>query len=142
MIYELVREIRSLHCDIDKKITKNFDPRNYVNPTQFQILLYLLNNMDEEICQKDIEAETHLKKASITGTLDSLEQKGAIERIQDKNDKRKNLIVLSENALKYKDKLMERIKAVEKQATKDINEEELQQFYETVRKIKNNLKEA
>lgn len=139
MEYQLVKEIRDINCIINKEITKYSNPYKYINPTQIQIMLYLLRHMDEEICQKDIEAETHLKKASVTGTLDSLEEKGAIKRIQDETDKRKNLIVLTKRALEYKDKLINKTLEVEENALKGISEKELKQFFSTIEKIKGNL---
>lgn len=136
----ITKEIKDVDMLIGKIIAKTHDVNDYLNHTQIQILLYLVKHADEETCQKDLEAETHLKKASITGTLDSLEDKGMIIRKQSDDDKRKNVIILSEKALKIKDDLQEIFKSVNKRIKQNISDEELDQFYRVIDKIKNNLK--
>lgn len=136
----IIKEIKDVNILIGKTIAKSHDIKEYLNHTQIQILMYLVKHSDEEICQKDLEAETHLKKASITGTLDSLEEKGMIVRKQSKDDKRKNVIVLSEKASNTKNEILEIFKSVNKQIKQNITDEELNQFYNVIDKIKNNLK--
>lgn len=136
----ITKEIKDVNILIGKTIAKSHDINEYLNHTQIQILMYLVKHSDEEICQKDLEAETHLKKASITGTLDSLEEKGMIVRKQSKDDKRKNVIVLSEKASNTKNEILEIFKSVNKQIKQNITDEELNQFYNVIDKIKNNLK--
>lgn len=136
----IIKEIKDVNILIGKTIAKSHDINEYLNHTQIQILMYLVKHSDEEICQKDLEAETHLKKASITGTLDSLEEKGMIVRKQSEDDKRKNVIVLSEKASNTKNEILEIFKSVNKQIKQNITDEELNQFYNVIDKIKNNLK--
>lgn len=136
----LAKEIKDLDALINKKITKRYNPSDFLNNTQIQILLYLIKHKNEEICQKDLEIETHLKKASITGTLDSLEDKQMIVRKQSEDDKRKNIILLSEHASKIKNELSDRYKEIEKCMRNNISENELEQFYSTLEKMKQNIK--
>lgn len=136
----ITKEIKDVDMLIGKTIAKSHDVNEYLNHTQIQILLYLVKHSDEEVCQKDLEAETHLKKASITGTLDSLEDKGMIVRKESKEDKRKNVIVLSEKAANTKAEIQEVFRKVNKQISQNITKEELEQFYKVIDKIKNNLK--
>ena len=111
-----------------------------MNHTQLQILMYLTKHRDEEVCQKDLEIETHLKKASITGTLDSMEDKGIIKRIQSTEDRRKNLIVLSEKAIIEKERFEEKFKQIEEKIKYNITDEELENFYSVLDKMERNLK--
>lgn len=136
----ITKEIKDVDMLIGKAIAKSHDIEEYLNHTQIQILIYLVKHCNEEICQKDLEAETHLKKASITGTLDSLEDKGMIIRKQSDEDKRKNIIVLSEKATNIKKEILEAFKSVNKKIKQNITEEELNQFYSVIDKIKKNLK--
>lgn len=136
----LVKEIRDVAYLIGKKLTKNYDPSDHLNNTQIQILLYLVHHSNEEVCQKDLEVETHLKKASITGTLDALEDKGMIVRKQSEEDKRKNIIVLSEKAIKLKGELTEEYMQTDRIIQKNISEEELNQLFTLLEKVRNNLK--
>lgn len=113
--------------------------KGQINFTQGHILAFLLFNENKNICQKDLEIETNLKKASITGTLDSLEDKGLIERVISKTDKRKNYIVPTQKAKDARDQVEAQTVAVNEIAFNGIDEEEISQFYKTIDKIKTNL---
>lgn len=136
----ILKYIKDMHILIGEKITYENDPKAYFNHTQIQILLYLIKHKNEEVCQKDLEIETHLKKASITGTLDSLQDKGIIIRKQSEDDKRKNIILLSDKALKLKDNISEKYKEIESKIRENITEEELNQFYSVFDKMERNLR--
>lgn len=135
----LVKEIRDIDILIGKTLTKSDMPKESLNHTQMQIVFYLLRHMNEEVCQKDLEIETHLKKASITGSLDSLQDKGIILRKESEDDKRKNIIVLSEKALNIKDNIEKKFQEIETQIRNNIDDQELESFFKTIDKIKNNL---
>lgn len=140
MEYRLTKDIR----DVDKLVSKEIIGGNYhhfgLNKTQIQIIFYLLEHDGVEVCQKDLEDETHLKKASITGTLDSLEEKGIIIRTQSKIDKRKNVVELSELAIVERQKLRERIDNIEQIIQEGISEEEIRIFRDVLHKIGDNIK--
>lgn len=135
----IAKEIKEADVLISKKLMKYNNPTKYLNNTQIQILMYLIKHSSEEVCQKDLEIETHLKKASITGTLDSLQDKRMIIRKQSDNDKRKNIIVLSEEASKIRTELSERYRKIEEYMRENITEQELNTFYSVLEKIKKNI---
>ena len=137
----IARDLSQLTSMLLNRVTKYTNPMDYINFTQLGIMHYLLDNQDKEICQKDIEIQMQLKKASITGALDSLEAKHAIKRIVDKNDRRKNIIVIDKEALKYKDKISMYLNDIEKKITQGINEKELDTFCMVMEKMISNLKE-
>ena len=137
----IARDLSQLTNMLINRVTKYTNPMDYINFTQLGIMHYLLDNQDKEICQKDIEIQMQLKKASITGALDSLEAKHAIKRIVDKNDRRKNIIVIDKEALKYKDKISMYLNNIEKKITQGINEKELDTFCMVMEKMISNLKE-
>ena len=137
----LARDISRLSGLLLKKVTKFSNPMDYINMTQLGIMHYLLDNEGRNICQKDIEIQMQLKKASITGALDALERKHAIKRIVDPDDKRKNIIVIDEQAIKYREKLSTYLKNVEKEIIKDIDEKDLDIFFEVMGKMIENTKE-
>ena len=99
----------------------------------------MIRHSNVEVCQKDLEIETRLKKASITGTLDSLEEKGIIIRVQSEDDKRKNIIVLSQETLDAKDRITKRIKELDEIVRIGISDEELDVFFNVITKMKSNL---
>ena len=136
----ITKRIKDMDILIGKNIINGKKPSEYLNHTQLQILMYLTKHRDEEVCQKDLEIETHLKKASITGTLDSMEDKGIIKRIQSTEDRRKNLIVLSEKAIIEKERFEEKFKQIEERIKHNITDEELENFYSVLDKMERNLK--
>lgn len=135
-IIEKIRELNNLLC----KSIRIWEKKSTINSTQFQIVMYLIKHEDEEICQKDLENETHLKKASITGTLDSLEDKDVIVRKPSDSDKRRNVITLSEriksNVALVKDKIYE----LENILQKSVEKEEVEIFNRTLDRMINNIK--
>ena len=135
----LLKDIREIDSLISQYIREDNIFVNHLNHTQIQILLYLIRHSEEEVCQKDLEIETRLKKASITGTLDSLEEKGVIHRIQSDDDKRKNIIVLSESTKEAKDRITSKIKELDETMRKDISDEDLNIFFDVIYKMKKNL---
>lgn len=135
----LLKDIKDLEQKIGESIKNDNIFKYRLNHTQIQILMYLLKHSDEEVCQKDLENETNLKKASITGTLDSLQEKGLVQRIQSKNDKRKNIIILSDQTIEAKDRITNNMKQIKEKICVGISKEELEVFENVISKMKNNL---
>lgn len=136
-----VELIRDLFHDIRKTIViENKKPKAIKNMTQMQILFFLLSNEDKTIYQKDIGDALKLKKSSITEHLDYLEMIGAIKRIQDAKDKRKNSICLSEKAKIKKSEIDGSIQNLNTKLINGISKEELEIFEKVVKKMEENLK--
>lgn len=133
--------VRDLNCDIRKAIElENKRPRAIKNFTQMQILVFLLNNPDKTIYQKDIGEALKLRKSSITEHLDYLEMIGAIERVQDITDKRKNSIRLSEKARIRKSEIDDSIKYLNNRVIAGIDKKDLVIFEKVIKKMEENLK--
>jgi len=139
----ITKELKSIDSLIRKKIDQSrpsgIGP-NSMNMTHFQIMKLLFKNQDKEICQKDIEEEIKLKKASITGAIDTLVDRGFVERKISKDDARKRIIVLTSYAKKKENELRDTFEKINKIITRDISEKELTSFYKTLDKMKENLK--
>ena len=136
----ITKEIRILDFKIKKSIDDNAEHKEPLNRTQLQIIGYLISHPDDDdVCQKDLENETNLKKASITGALDSLERKGLIKRVACEDDKRKNHIKLTQVAIKEKEKMVDRIMAIDKQIDSLITEKERKEFIRIAKKIRKGL---
>ena len=136
----VIKEIKDIDKLIRQYVSDGRDPRRMFNLTQFQIIHYLLQHPDENVCQKDLEIETRLKKASITGAIDSLSEKGIVRRVQSEEDRRMNYIHLTEQMLEYKQNFENRINQLNDDITRDIDEKELDVFYHVLNKIKENIR--
>ena len=138
----VIKEIRDINKLIGKYISDGHDPRKIMNLTQFQIIHYLLKHADEDVCQRDLEIETNLKKASITGAIDSLVEKGLVKRVQSAEDRRVNYIRLTKQMLEYKQNFENRIAELNENIIKDIDSKELESFYHVLDKIKENIRKG
>ena len=139
MYKSIVRELGYLTRDINDYINNGNDLLSYFNMTQLKIINYILMHENENVCQKDLELETNLKKASITGCLDSLAERDLIKRVQAADDKRKNYIVLTDKATAYKNEFYQREVDLNNWIEENISKEELDTFFDVIRKIKENV---
>lgn len=136
----IAKELKDFELSISKAICIKhpFKDRS-LNATQIRIIGYLLRNQNRDVCQKELEQEMNLKKASITGSLDSLEEKGLIVRKTSDEDKRKKFVILTDEILDKKKEIENRINKVDEKITKGINDEELETFFAILDKMKKNL---
>lgn len=137
---KVLKSIRSLHKNIKDSFYEDKNIHKNINFTQYQIIMYLLKHENEEVCQKDLEAETHLNKASITASIDSLEDKEIVKRMQSPIDKRKNIITLTAKAKEKQKELEQRADELERQVLLGIDSKDLERFFVVIDKINDNLK--
>ena len=136
---KISNEIRDLQFNVKSRINKIIDPNKFVNFTQYQIIRYLMININKEVCQKDLEIETKLNKASITGALDNLEEKGLVLRKQSLEDKRKNIIAVTDKSKELIGIYETAVEEVDNKMIEGISEEELNTFLNVINKMNKNL---
>ena len=73
--------------------------------SQLDILVTLFRNCGKPLHQRDIEQRLMLKNPTVTGTLKRLEAKGYIARSQSDEDRRYNVISLTDKARRLDDDL-------------------------------------
>lgn len=137
--------------NVEKLILRNLRPEGivlkeianiYPTPTQMQIVGHILDNIDKDIYQKNLEDVLNLRRATVSGVLQTMEKKGLIERIVDEEDTRTKKIVLKAKAKDMFEKNKKKLENLEKIATKDISEEELRIFSEVINKMINNIEKS
>ncbi|MBQ1567799.1 MAG: MarR family transcriptional regulator [Erysipelotrichaceae bacterium] len=131
------KKMRKLANRINKYLEENDTTRRGLNQTQLQILNYLMCH--EKAIQKDLEAETQLKKSSITGSIDSLVEKNMVRRIKGDDDKRKNYIVPTKLAIEGRKYLEEKLATLYEKIVEGIGMEELETFVAVLDKMIDNL---
>jgi len=108
-------------------------------PTQMVIMDYILEHKDEEVLQRDLECILNLRRATVSGVLQTMEKHGLITRNLSKNDARVKVIKFNEGTKMFfgvnKDKLVE----LERVVTKNISDDELNQFMETLDIMQKNI---
>lgn len=138
----VIRQVAHLDHGIKKYIGRQNDLCNVFNLTQFQIILYLLKHQGADVCQKDLEKETHLKKASITNCIDTLVERGYVYRETAECDRRMNYIRLADKTKAYADELARSSEDLDRKIAENISEEDLEAFFRVSDIILNNIREA
>lgn len=94
VIYELLKSInKTIHREVGSKLGyKN------VNPSVMAILFFLMDG--EARTLKEISAGVGLANSTVSGIIDRLVEKGMVQRVQDKGDRRRVLISVTENTKK------------------------------------------
>ncbi len=108
-------------------------------PTQMQILKYLIEHLTEDIYQRDLEKALHLRRATISGVLKTMEKNHLIKRIITTEDARSKKIMINENAKIVFEKIYKNLLKLEKIMMDGIEEKELEMFLVTLEKMTKNL---
>ena len=139
MELKVMDSIRLLHHAIRNALDAegHKGPKKSLNHTQMRIVGYLFDH--ENVCQKDLEEEIHLKKASITGALDSLEDKGLVIRNVCEDDGRKKILTLSDKAYQIRNKIDVVMVQTQDALVKDISQDDLDTFLKVAEKMIDNL---
>ena len=120
--------------DIDEKIEQTMP-----TPIQIKIIEYILEHEGEEVYQKDLEKIFDIRRATVSGVLQTMEKNDLIQRITDVTDTRTKKIILNEKAKQILQKCKIKMDELSKNITEGISEEELENFIKIIQKMKQNL---
>ena len=135
VISNLLRSIMNKSRESIEQRVKDMD----ISPQQGRMISYIVQNEDKGLIQKDLAEVFQRRGASITSMLQGLEKKGYIERrIPENNERQKNIFVLPKGKALV-DETNEAFYAAEKELVHALNEEEVQQLTELLRKIDRSL---
>ena len=84
--YRVLYDIKSLEAllvrtFIGDMIVQNEESKNFPTPTQMQIIEYIMNVDSEDLYQRDLENVLNLRRATVSGVLQTMEKNSLIERI-------------------------------------------------------------
>lgn len=123
---------------LDQKHQKN---GLYLSQARLLIYLYYNSKNDDSIYQVDIEKHFQIRKASVTGMLDSLNKINLIKRVESTKDKRKKKILLTKDGEKKALKAIDTIKGFEDNLSSIVSEQEFIILNDSLTKINNWLME-
>lgn len=106
---------------------------------QVFLLDYLYHQGDQPVYQKDLEAVFSIRRSSVTGILNNLEQKDLIQRQSVSGDARLKRLVLTKKALELQPEISALLNQIGEAAFSGVSEQEILQFSHTVEKLKENL---
>ena len=130
-IYQYFLQNHSLTCTYQKM--------SKPTPTQIQIIEYLVRHMNDEVYQRDLENVFSLKRATISGVLQTMEKNGLISRVEDETDTRKKKILLQEKTKEIFLQGKAKIEEIEQILLQNISKEELENFWKTLNQMKKNM---
>lgn len=129
---------KEIFQNIEKQKNKNLQDLELTS-IQASVLIYLLNESDIKN-QRDIEKKFNLTNPTVNGILNRLEFKGFIKRTISQKDARNKEVHLTDKSLKLNSEMNSKAKEVEKNILNNISKDELEVFYNVVKKISENIK--
>ena len=91
--------------------------------------------------QRDLEAEFHVRRSTVTGILKGMEKKGLIQRLSVEEDARLKRIILTPQAKSLHRQVEMAVVRMEKIALRGLSKAEIEVFLEILEKMKANLQE-
>lgn len=107
--------------------------------SQLHIIIYLYQNKDEDISQRNIEKNFKLSNPTINGLLNRLETKGFIKKTISKKDARFKTIHLTTKSISMYQEILTSFNMMEQKIVKDISKEDLIIFEKVLNKILENI---
>ena len=138
LIKKIAVYINILNCSIIKYFTKELS-RNDINLTPEQYLVMDIIWDADVMSQQSIADIIQKDKNSVTKFIDSLEKKGLVYRVVNKEDRRVNNIMVSEEGKKLKTKTTEVAIKMMRNVLDNIKEEDLMAFDKVMMQIKDNI---
>ncbi len=102
---------------------------------QMGLLYYISKNDDKNIIQQDIADLMNKTKSAVLRTLDILEQKKFLKRGAMPNDRRKNVIQLTDKGWKVINKMHDKFLELDKELSKGISADEQKKCISVLLKI-------
>lgn len=110
-----------------------------ITGTHGRAVRYFYRNRDKDIFQKDFEKEFDIRRSTASNILSLMEKNGLILRESVPHDARLKKITLTQKAIDIHHRVEEAFYKMEEGISKDISDEEIEAFLNTIEKIKNNI---
>lgn len=123
---------------MEKNLNKDLEDIDLTG-MQAHVLIYLYKNRKNIINQRDIEREFELTNPTVNGILNRLENKRFIKRVVSLNDARNKEIMITDKSISLIAEMKKKAKNMENKMTSGITKEELDTFYQVIKKMFNNV---
>lgn len=140
---QVIDELKKLDIKIAKKLFQESKHQAIKRPPstlQAKILKFLLENKNEGICQKDLENNFNVSKATISEVLLTMEKAKVIKRVSVPDDARVKRIILTNTSLERLEELEKNFQAINDELVAGISDDELAQFINILNKMQDNMK--
>ncbi|MDD3213243.1 MAG: MarR family winged helix-turn-helix transcriptional regulator [Eubacteriales bacterium] len=110
-----------------------------ITPMQGHVIGYVKHH--PEVYQRDLEKEFQIRRSTASAILQTMEKNDLIRREPVPHDARLKKLVLTPKAEAFSEQIEKAIASMEAVVTKGVSQEELDNYFATVEKFENNLKE-
>ena len=134
-------EIRILNQVIGRLVNSyqsKVDEKAGINRMQGWIIGYLYRHSEEDVFQKDVEAEFQIARSTASGILQAMEKKGLITRESIPRDARLKRLVLTEKGMEFQMEIMDNFDRIQKVLRSDIPPKKMECFMEVLDMIREN----
>lgn len=141
----LGRELRALDHQVKRYVESQMNQAtiNRLTDSNGWIIGWLMDQREagREVYQKDLEANFHITRSTVSKVLNLMEEKGLLKRESVPGDARLKRLTLTPMAVELSQEMKARLNKVEGQITKGFSKEELEQFYSYMERIRKNVTE-
>ena len=148
---ELNEELSKLHCSVGfyigyvsnamrNSLTKTFHEYGY-DITHAQWLILMMLWMKDGRRQNELTELIFKEKTTVTRIIDTLERKNLLVRVPDLNDKRNKFVYLTNSGKELRSQLTPLVLNLNKKASLDLSDAELDVLKKVLTKIYENLNE-
>ena len=125
---------------INKLYTENTNSNlKEFNVTRSDMSFLLKLNEMGKVTQKDLAESRNLNNATVTRALERLEKKGFVKRIDDENDKRKRIVLLTSEGKQTINEILKKHESFKKDVFDDFDDNELQNLMTLLDRILSKL---
>lgn len=133
---KIIKEVFILSNKLKRLLDKKHS-KNGISSGQARLLSFLYRHQDQVLFQKDIEKEFQIRRGSVTGIVDNLEQNKYVIRESCAKDKRKNIIKLTDLGIEFAKKSIETVIELESDLSNLLTKDEKDLFNNIMIKIDN-----
>ena len=137
--YEIGKQVQMLSRKIKRKMDEPFFEYGITGGQAFMLKYIHEKSTNGKVYAKDIENEFDMRRPTVTGILQLMEQNGLIERKAEGKDARLKEIFITKKGMEIGEKIDSNVKRVEKKLVKDISINEIQTFLTIIGKLSKNI---
>lgn len=136
-------KIRMLSNLIKRDVEREKDEQGLVLPKGINgwAISYFYDHLNEDIFQKDFEAEFSIRRSTASNILKTMEQNGFIKRISVESDARLKKIILTDKAIDIHKAVLNNINKRENRLRKGLSENEIEAFLKTADRLIANMED-
>lgn len=137
--YEIGKQIQMLSRKIKRKMDEAFLNYGITGSQAFMLKFIHEKQINGKVYAKNIENEFDMRRPTVTGILQLMEQNNFIKRRAEGKDARLKEIVITSKGMEIVKKIDLNVEQIEKDLVKDVSKEEMKTFLNIIGKLSKNL---